>query len=76
MSDDDLHPMVSWAERHGKTRKEAAEHFFYNSYAVFRMTVTGHTAPGFERCQEIAAQADGEFDEMELLLWHQRNRRK
>ena len=68
------HPIVAFGTRRGWSRTETAEYFGI-PYGVFRRIVTGWAGISLSRAQDLAAESEGEFSAMDLLLWHQSNRR-
>ncbi len=69
------HPMVDFGRRRSWGYEETASHFGV-TYGTFRQIVTGWTGASLATAQEWAKRGSGEFSTLDILLWHQSNRRR
>jgi hypothetical protein len=69
------HPLDRFGRRRGWNQKETAAHFGVE-YGHFRQLVTGHTGVSFARAALWEKKSRGEVRAVEVLRWHERNKRQ
>jgi len=70
----DKHPLVQFGERRGWAYLRTAR-FFRVPYGSFKQLVTGHTGASYRRALAWEKRAKGDFKAIDVLAWHERNRR-
>lgn len=68
------HPLVIYGKSRGWKYARTAK-FFRIPYSTFRILVRGLCGMSFERADAIERRAKGEIRAIDLLRWHERNRR-
>ena len=68
------HPLVVYGKARGWNYARTAK-FFRIPYSSFRIIVRGLSGVSFERAESIERRSKSEIRAIELLRWHERNRR-
>ena len=71
----DRHPLVEFADRREWDYSQLAAHFGLE-YGVLKKIVRGFTGCSFSRAEHLASRSSGEFQAVDVMRWHQRNRRE
>lgn len=72
---DEIHPCVVYGEKRGWDYARTAK-FFGISYGVFKQMVRGFTGCSLSRADGFEKRSKGEIRSIEVLRWHERNRRE
>lgn len=70
----DPHPLVTYGEKRGLTRRQTAAVFSIR-YGTFRQLVRGHTGAAFSRAELWEKESGGEVKAIDVMRWQERNRR-
>jgi hypothetical protein len=70
----EAHPLVVYGKGRGWAYARTAK-FFRIPYSTYRILVRGLCGISFERAEQCERRSKGEVRAIDLLRWHERNRR-